>query len=212
MSFFFGGVALRIVTCPPPLARGTVIVSHVRPSPDRITPACAGNSDFAILGDKGLEDHPRLRGEQDDYKAAIRHWQGSPPLARGTVLPPLVLCVLAGITPACAGNSLIMAASHIKSRDHPRLRGEQGTRYTDIVLNVGSPPLARGTANVVKKLIICFRITPACAGNSLVAESKVQHLRDHPRLRGEQTFQPRFLRRTVGSPPLARGTDFKIQV
>ena len=30
----------------------------------RITPACAGNSMHAILHGKGVEDHPRVCGEQ----------------------------------------------------------------------------------------------------------------------------------------------------
>ena len=48
----------------PPLARGTAANNKINTWPFGITPACAGNSEFAddvvfIAG-----DHPRLRGEQ----------------------------------------------------------------------------------------------------------------------------------------------------
>ena len=112
----------------PPLARGTVIHPHPLKAHHRITPACAGNSmqNSAVL--RCLRDHPRLRGEQVHMFDLHRHTQGSPPLARGTVLDGQKVYDSVGITPACAGNSKSDAEFFMHIRDHPRLRGEQYRR------------------------------------------------------------------------------------
>ena len=94
----------------------------------------------------------------------------------------------------------------MQHRDHPRLRGEQGTRYTDIVLNVGSPPLARGTDRRAIDSNSYGGITPACAGNRIHVTVPLSASADHPRLRGEQLFRSVVDEITLGSPPLARGT------
>ena len=73
--------------------------------------------------------------------------------------------VYAGITPACAGNSIALPASGLVYRDHPRVCGEQGDGEVDEVLLEGSPPRVRGTVGGVKIHEVCSRITPACAGN-----------------------------------------------
>ena len=74
-------------------------------------------------------------------------------------------------------------------------------------MHLGSPPLARGTVDYALPFFFCFGITPACAGNSGVVVYRVQHGRDHPRLRGEQAARHLFHVFGKGSPPLARGTD-----
>ena len=67
------------------------------------------------------------------------------------------------------------------------MRGEQIIYYSGIVVKRGSPPLARGTAQILS----CSRdnsgITPACAGNSSQIMNINDEYEDHPRLRGEQT-------------------------
>ena len=55
---------------------------------------------------KQLQDHPRLRGEQLNDEQSSGYTEGSPPLARGTVKLCFNVLIIAGITPACAGNSL----------------------------------------------------------------------------------------------------------
>ena len=76
-------------------------------------------------------------------KCGIR---GSPPLARGTVFVCNVFIPWQGITPACAGNSLISFDDAVNDEDHPRLRGEQLLMVLILLRMEGSPPLARGTA------------------------------------------------------------------
>ena len=112
---------------------------------------------------------------------------GSPPLARGTVCTATAQIPLAGITPACAGNSGCSAGVTPSRWDHPRLRGEQNVNFPRQQHKRGSPPLARGTVSSSAACVVGTWITPACAGNSKRGEKRVETHRDHPRLRGEQT-------------------------
>ena len=91
-----------------------------------------------------LRDHPRLRGEYNDWNTDKATEQGSPPLARGI---PLYLSdedKEMGITPACAGNTTMEATLQLGIRDHPRLRGEYESIKGETAGKMGSPPLARG--------------------------------------------------------------------
>ena len=92
--------------------------------------------------------------------------QGSPPLARGTVVYAKVVIHAIGITPACAGNIARQFRFRQSREDHPRLRGEQIVPLTVARRIAGSPPLARGTEYYAKIESGEERITPACAGNS----------------------------------------------
>ena len=190
----------------PPLARGTVAVPIAVTMSMGITPACAGNSQRDRRRASRLRDHPRLRGEQQAVAAGYLLSQGSPPLARGTAAELDLRLVCEGITPACAGNSSIPLVSKRRYRDHPRLRGEQALSSWLVSGDVGSPPLARGTAKSTRSSCRTARITPACAGNSVLGEDAVGGQGDHPRLRGEQRSSVMPVRLTMGSPPLARGT------
>ena len=131
------------------------------------------------------KDHPRLRGEQKKPKTKRGESMGSPPLARGTGTAAAWAARIIRITPACAGNSMRAWRMRANGWDHPRLRGEQFPFSMLILYNIGSPPLARGTAVLslfalpavgspplargTAKLSIArwydAGITPACAGN-----------------------------------------------
>ena len=149
----------------PPLARGTGLIFHKNRNFFGITPACAGNSAWTILGLKPRRDHPRLRGEQGDTWAEWPLGVGSPPLARGTEKFLHLFAHTLRITPACAGNSFWCLVATAGRRDHPRLRGEQTVRQRGYQGHQGSPPLARGTVSLPQFLQYAIRITPACAGN-----------------------------------------------
>ena len=90
------------------------------------------------------------------------------------------------------------------------MRGEQVANTIAIVIELGSPPLARGTGTLGKSFFVNHRITPACAGNSPLPSRIVSRERDHPRLRGEQTFHAYIVLSFMGSPPLARGTERRL--
>ncbi len=134
----------------------------------------------------GLQDHPRVCGEQADFSNSRRRDCGSPPRVRGTVTRPVcprrILRITpacagnsysvlnktckGGITPACAGNSCRTADIEKNLSDHPRVCGEQ-FNFTMLERHKsGSPPRVRGTVLLYAVVNFIPRITPACAGNS----------------------------------------------
>ena len=86
------------------------------------------------------------------------------------------------------------------------MRGEHFTLIEIKNLETGSPPHARGTQIDSRDHSDEERITPACAGNTVMGALTREDQQDHPRMRGEHvnTFFKSFLRK--GSPPHARGT------
>ena len=90
-----------------------------------ITPACAGNSQRADGKPQMDKDHPRVCGEQlINAKYSLKE-QGSPPRVRGTGERRQHLLRGHRITPACAGNRVILPDLEQVDRDHPRVCGEQ---------------------------------------------------------------------------------------
>ena len=146
-----------------------------------------------------------MRGEYPDGQPAITSSLGSPPLARGIQSFNSVYISSTGITPACAGNTQRQTLILTTSKDHPRLRGEYfgfgGTRQ----FVKGSPPLARGIPFLSWDGVSNLRITPACAGNTIINRCSCDIDRDHPRLRGEYAYPVALIATGSGSPPLARG-------
>ena len=72
------------------------------------------------------------------------------------------------ITPACAGSTKARSEYSILSEDHPRLRGEYYKDLNACLASAGSPPLARGARIVKADQASATRITPACAGSTLL--------------------------------------------
>ena len=86
-------------------------------------------------------------GEQHMTLHVRRDYDGSPPRVRGTVSTGLQLPDSSRITPACAGNRLEQERWHRRSRDHPRVCGEQVPRKYFYKWENGSPPRVRGTVH-----------------------------------------------------------------
>ena len=169
----------------PPLARGILSSINSIVSGYGITPACAGNTKIADGNVAATEDHPRLRGEYCLSNHPVRTIQGSPPLARGIRMILNARHNRLRITPACAGNTIKKRHCPTAPGDHPRLRGEYQQRVWNSMTRSGSPPLARGILYNIIAASYRHRITPACAGNTLVYMDSNDFQRDHPRLRGE---------------------------
>ena len=115
-------------------------------------------------------------------------------------------------TPAYAGNTSDPSSTIPVFRDRPRLRGEYGRLPVPLIVPVGSPPLARGIHARNKGIRDRIRITPACAGNTFQDRAHGFSKRDHPRLRGEYLSHSFSGRTLAGSPPLARGIQFKTNI
>ena len=107
-----------------PLARGIRNRRCKKADQQRITPACAGNTDTIDTICRLLRDHPRLRGEYFFVSAPGPTGVGSPPLARGILQQAHKSVRQKGITPACAGNTSPPGMPSSQVKDHPRLRGE----------------------------------------------------------------------------------------
>ena len=151
----------------PPLVRGKGNLYRIFPHLWRITPACAGKSRSRILQDTAAGDHPRLCGEKVLTESLTTVLQGSPPLVRGKAHLNFLTYHRLGITPACAGKSLLWSAHQRLIWDHPRLCGEKPTIYNYAYIGKGSPPLVRGKVDLQTDRGKRTGITPACAGKSL---------------------------------------------
>ena len=149
-----------------PLARGKHIGKSMCNLYAGIIPACAGETGRQHLVLGTCEDHPRLRGGNFDCISRFSMPAGSSPLARGK---PGVRVGYTGdvrIIPACAGETQQPAAAPPPRRDHPRLRGGNGSEGTTRTVSSGSSPLARGKLPHPGPAGAHDRIIPACAGET----------------------------------------------
>ena len=125
---------------------------------------------------------------------------------RGTATTIFLLIFLPRITPAHAGNRWPCRPKNHGYEDHPRPCGEQLEDYSRSVATQGSPPPMRGTGRTPYKRRNIYRITPAHAGNSPVANDHKAIFWDHPRPCGEQLYSRHYNKQNGGSPPPMRGT------
>ena len=170
-----------------PLARGTRDDAVRGTDATGIIPACAGNTPSSEPPLRGLQDHPRLRGEHAQQEDPRGPCGGSSPLARGTLRQRLECIAIPGIIPACAGNTNMSCARTDREQDHPRLRGEHSMTLLMRLIKWGSSPLARGTRDDPSHPQRPHGIIPACAGNTPCVGTIRCWSQDHPRLRGEHT-------------------------
>ena len=128
----------------PPHARGRRTLSIPSPRRPGITPACAGKTRRAVCDYIDVPDHPRMRGEDDEMLSTQKIKLGSPPHARGRRPGFERKALMQGITPACAGKTAVQTGSKSRSKDHPRMRGEDVRDPHKLGECEGSPPHARG--------------------------------------------------------------------
>ena len=133
--------------------------------------------------------------------------RGSPPRVRGTGVHIVYVKVRVRITPACAGNSDSFCHFPFNGKDHPRVCGEQIVPVVAIEITAGSPPRVRGTELSQYIYDSLHRITPACAGNSILWRKRGIGETDHPRVCGEQKQLVPEGVQDKGSPPRVRGTE-----
>ena len=131
-----------------------------------ITPACAGKRMCITTWDSQNRDHPRVCGEKVPCADGCGPLKGSPPRVRGKAGGSSGVCLIMGITPACAGKSSSAGSVWQSSRDHPRVCGEKRNAKHVQCYYVGSPPRVRGKEGQERDDFAMVRITPACAGKS----------------------------------------------
>ena len=189
-----------------PRARGTPGQPDRRGQPERISPACAGNTSWSPRSPGGTTDQPRVRGEHITRATGSESVNGSAPRARGTRQRILQWLRLVRISPACAGNTPTATAACWPMPDQPRVRGEHSIAVLPPILTCGSAPRARGTRRDETSAKSRRRISPACAGNT-AGRGRAGVLRaDQPRVRGEHAPDRGSGLSSDGSAPRARGT------
>ena len=111
-------------------------------------------------------DHPRVCGEKGADVGEKIDLMGSPPRVRGKAVDTVGEDRPQGITPACAGKSMLNRSAAVRFWDHPRVCGEKVRRAALLFSSLGSPPRVRGKDGFSVKLDNAQGITPACAGKS----------------------------------------------
>ena len=150
----------------PPRVRGKAHALAASHKYYGITPACAGKRCAADYCSVRSWDHPRVCGEKDDGYVLDGEKEGSPPRVRGKESSRFCSTSLSGITPACAGKSLLPLTLSLAWRDHPRVCGEKPDRQKGAKTCLGSPPRVRGKDHCARLCVVQRGITPACAGKS----------------------------------------------
>ena len=144
-------------------ARHTTMSGRLR---IRIIPACAGSTSGGPGRGSQMWDHPRMRGEHADDGCECPDEWGSSPHARGAHTPSLVLQLVDGIIPACAGSTRHLVPDPELVGDHPRMRGEHRGDLGGLLENEGSSPHARGARADAALHGARPGIIPACAGST----------------------------------------------
>ena len=153
----------------------------------------------------GSEAHPRWRGEHRWVDGIENGYGGSSPLARGAHLSHSFHRARPGLIPAGAGSTGLGSTPELKSRAHPRWRGEHFQTEPARPRMKGSSPLARGArlGNLVS--VLDLRLIPAGAGSTRASRIPTSSAGAHPRWRGEHRFLGLGGGWFFGSSPLARG-------
>ena len=99
---------LEFMSGSPPRVREGLVNAETFVGTSGITPACAGRTYRTNHKSIYRQDHPRLCGKDKSEPFVSRFIAGSPPLAREELDFTLVIFRVIGITPACAGRTLLM--------------------------------------------------------------------------------------------------------
>ena len=108
------------------------------------------------------------------------------------------------ITPACAGNTIKPELVHRLNQDHPRMCGKYLWSTLGDFFSTGSPPHVREILALDMHISRNTRITPACAGNTLLVGKVGMKAQDHPRMCGKYFDRNWQLEWDGGSPPHVR--------
>ena len=128
----------------PPRVRGKRLRICTAIPRKRITPACAGKTIHAVYPAHFTRDHPRVCGENRGCSALTYAGVGSPPRVRGKRNQESEHGFACGITPACAGKTLLVLERRKNEKDHPRVCGENRSSAKSLAVSPGSPPRVRG--------------------------------------------------------------------
>ena len=190
---------------PSPLARGKHTPCTCRPCNQGTIPARAGETISDSARYSPLRDHPRSRGGNVALSRDGAQVWGPSPLARGKLRGADQLARPAGTIPARAGETVDLACTGSRWRDHPRSRGGNLLAGLGLDLGAGPSPLARGKHDEEANGGLLIGTIPARAGETCVRRPSPGPWRDHPRSRGGNVAPAQRLKQLAGPSPLARG-------
>ena len=197
-------VLLKKVLGSPPRVREKLSPTLAHSIKSRITPACAGKTEILTIHSTFKRDHPRVCGKNSGVGLSGCCVSGSPPRVREKLKQRTDTIEPIGITPACAGKTLVLVRSLPKYRDHPRVCGKNQWESYTAKTERGSPPRVREKPNAFLNSSCDTGITPACAGKTLSQLQGGMMEQDHPRVCGKNHFLSLFFYFTEGSPPRVR--------
>ena len=117
----------RFRTGSPPHTRDKFLDKVNRERETRITPAYAGQIENQNRKTTIRQDHPRIRGTNQNLMCSELLREGSPPHTRDKFTRCFCIFVATRITPAYAGQILLYGKSCRIVWDHPRIRGTNET-------------------------------------------------------------------------------------
>jgi len=138
----------------------------------RFSPACAGNSSLLMMPPRVVAVQPRVCGELRLGPTCTTRGRGSAPRVRGTHRPQDPQCNDRRFSPACAGNSARGSPTPWSRPVQPRVCGELCPLAAISSSACGSAPRVRGTRGSRGERPAPPRFSPACAGNSVVADHR----------------------------------------
>ena len=168
-----------------PRVRGKPPYSMGRVNCLRLIPACAGKTVTPPPPSPPRSAHPRVCGENSDFRGSAWCGAGSSPRVRGKQHRGRPILTRRGLIPACAGKTATTGTTVARWRAHPRVCGENRHASTSVSTSVGSSPRVRGK-----------RSTRTRPSSSFLA---------HPRVCGENRAATRRTRLQLGSSPRVRG-------
>ena len=171
-------------------------------------PACAGSRGARRRRTPGGGDHPRVCGEQCECGVRGVAERGPSPRVRGADASGVTSPNGTGTIPACAGSRGGPRAGWRRSRDHPRVCGEQADEDAEGTRGLGPSPRVRGAVSHGWSMVACSGTIPACAGSSVSQVCDLRVCRDHPRVCGEQPGPAAERWSGVGPSPRVRGADW----
>ena len=188
-----------------PRARGKPKRMTVEENKMRNIPACAGKTFDIHHTAHWVPEHPRVRGENDSDLALMLLDDGTSPRARGKlkVLPPNIK--VERNIPACAGKTDPSFPPVNPCWEHPRVRGENCRAFLTETIQPGTSPRARGKRASNPCIRQPHRNIPACAGKTYQTHIILPHLKEHPRVRGENVRKKYTEGFEAGTSPRARG-------
>ncbi len=188
----------------PPRVREPPRVFRMKARIARITPACAGTTGSGWPCTRSPRDHPRVCGNHSASNSSRSSISGSPPRVREPQPIPHQSGQLPGITPACAGTTVIGCQHMLSPQDHPRVCGNHAVTLNATPSYLGSPPRVREPLYSSPSASRSLRITPACAGTTRQPDLLYRLDEDHPRVCGNHRPEDCQRMGDRGSPPRVR--------